>query len=90
MIVETFLDGAGPVYERAAERGRMLPPGVRYVESWVNEGLDGCFQLVETDDPGLLDSWLAAWSDLVRFEAVPVIGSAEAGKRALEASGGGR
>ena len=83
MVVERFTQGARPVYERAAEHGRMLPPGLAYVDSWVDEGLARCFQLVETDDPALFDSWIAAWSDLAEFEVVPVIGSAEAAERAL-------
>ena len=61
----------------------MLPPGLRYVDSWVAERLDRCFQLVETDDPSLLDEWTAEWSDLVTFEVVPVLGSAEAAALAL-------
>ena len=52
MVIETFTKGPGPVYERARDRGRMLPDGLRYVESWVEEGLGRCFQLMETDDPG--------------------------------------
>jgi hypothetical protein len=83
MVVETYRHGPGPVYARAAERGRMLPPGLEYVESWVDErSLDRCFQLMETDDASLFDAWIAAWSDLVEFEIVPVIGSAEAAGRA--------
>lgn len=83
MVVETFTRGARPVYERAAARGRMLPPGLAYVESWVDEGLERCFQVMETDDPALLETWIAEWSDLAAFEIVPVIGSAEAAARAL-------
>jgi hypothetical protein len=86
MVVERFLHGARPVYERAAERGRLLPPGLVYVDSWVGERLDRCFQLMETDDPGLLEAWTAAWSDLAEFEVVPVLGSAEASARALAGS----
>jgi hypothetical protein len=83
MVVETFLDGPQPVYERAAERGRMLPPGLVYVDSWIDERtLDRCFQLMETDDPSLFDVWIAQWRDLAEFEVVPVIGSAEAAARA--------
>ena len=37
-----------------------------------------CFQLMRTDDPSLFDAWTAAWSDLVRFEVIPVRSSAEA------------
>ncbi len=83
MVIETFVRGARPVYERAAENGRMLPPGLRYVDSWVGERLDRCFQLMETEDPSLLDRWMTRWSDLVSFEVVPLIGSTEAARRAL-------
>jgi Protein of unknown function (DUF3303) len=79
MVVETYPHGPEAVYERVAERGRMLPSGLRYVESWIDERTLGrCFQLMETDEPRLLDEWVAAWSDLVDFEIVPVISSAEA------------
>jgi Protein of unknown function (DUF3303) len=83
MVIERFVHGARPVYERAAERGRMLPEGLLYVDSWIDESLDRCFQLMETDDPCLFDQWIANWSDLGEFEIVPVIGSAEASARAL-------
>ncbi len=83
MVVERFTQGARPVYERAADRGRMLPPGLVYVDSWIDESLGRCFQLMETDDLALLDAWIARWSDLAEFEVVPVIGSAEAAERAL-------
>jgi uncharacterized protein DUF3303 len=73
MVVETYTNGPEPVYRRAAERGRMLPPGLRYVESWVvdDDALDRCFQLMETDDPALFDVWTAAWSDLARIGILP-------------------
>jgi hypothetical protein len=83
MVVERFVAGARPVYERAAERGRMLPEGLVYLDSWVDERLDRCFQLMETEDPGLFDAWISAWGDLAEFEVVPVLGSAEASERAL-------
>jgi hypothetical protein len=83
MVIETYLHGAAPVYERAAARGRMLPDGLRYVDSWVEEStLERCFQLMETDDASLFGEWTAAWSDLAEFEIVPVVGSAEAADRA--------
>jgi hypothetical protein len=83
MVVERFLHGPRPVYERAAERGRMLPPGLVYVDSWVDERLDRCFQLMETGDPGLFEEWTAAWGDLAEFEVVPVLASSEAAAQAL-------
>jgi Domain of unknown function (DUF3303) len=82
MVIETFTRGARPVYERAAERGRMLPAGLEYVDSWIDERtLDRCFQLMETEDPSLFDGWIATWSDLAEFEVVPVIDSAAAAAR---------
>ena len=84
MVVERFVRGARPVYERAAERGRMLPDGLVYVDSWVDARLDRCFQLMETDDPTLFDQWFAAWEDLTEFEVYPVLSSAQAAERALD------
>ena len=83
MVIERFRHGAGPIYRRAAERGRLLPDGLRYLDSWVDERLERCFQVMETDDPGLLDQWTAHWSDLVDFEIVPVVDSGEARRRVL-------
>jgi uncharacterized protein DUF3303 len=83
MVIEKFTKGAAPVYRRAADQGRLLPDGVVYVDSWVDERLDRCFQLMETDDAALLDEWTARWSDLAEFEVVPVLTSAEAGERVL-------
>jgi hypothetical protein len=83
MVVERYPHGAAPVYQRAAESGRLLPAGLTYVDSWIDERLDRCFQLMETDDPRLLDEWISLWSDIVDFEVVPVIGSADAAARVL-------
>ena len=90
MVIETYRSGPGPVYARAAERGRMLPPGLRFVDSWVDaDRLDRCFQLMETDDPDTFQAWIAAWADLVAFEVVPVVDSAAAAARSGAASGPG-
>jgi hypothetical protein len=82
MVVERFTQGPGPIYERAARHGRLLPDGLEYLDSWVDERLDRCFQLMETDDVRLLHEWTGRWSDLAEFEIVPVITSAEASARA--------
>ena len=83
LVIETYLHGAAPVYERAAARGRLLPPGLLYIESWIDAlNLSRCFQLMETDDQSLFQPWTAQWQDLVSFEVVPVINSIEAASRA--------
>ena len=79
VVVERYREGPEPVYRRLAERGRMLPDRLAYLDSWVAvPDRDRCFQLMETDDPALFDEWIAAWDDLVEFEVVPVVRSQDA------------
>lgn len=79
MIVEHFRNrDPVPVYQRFRDRGRLAPEGLSYVSSWVDEKLERCFQLMETDDRRLLDEWIANWSDLVEFEVYVVMSSSEA------------
>jgi hypothetical protein len=59
----------------------MAPEGLQYVSSVVTADGSRCYQLMECDDRSLLDRWIAAWSDIVAFEVLPVIGSAEAAAR---------
>jgi Domain of unknown function (DUF3303) len=87
MVVETFRNGDPvPVYRRFRERGRLAPEGVNYVSSWVDEKLERCFQLMETDTRLLLDEWIAHWTDLVEFEVYAVLSSAEAAERVMQRS----
>lgn len=82
MIIEHFKDqDPAPVYRRFRDRGRLAPEGLQYVSSWVDEKLERCFQLMETDQPEHLEQWVANWKDLVEFEVYPVISSAEAAER---------
>ena len=82
MVVERFKGGDPvPVYRRFRDHGRLAPAGLEYVSSWVDTTLQRCYQLMETDNPALLDEWMARWSDIVDFEVHPVISSAEAVKR---------
>lgn len=80
MIVERFKD-APAIYARLRERGRLMPDGLVYVDSWIDESLSTCFQLMETGDRALLDEWIAQWSDLMEFEIWPVISSRQAAAR---------
>ena len=81
MVVERFREpGAAAVYARARERGRMMPDGLQYVDSWVDASFGRCFQLMACDDLSLLMAWIGRWSDLVDFEVVPVVTSAEAAR----------
>jgi len=81
MVVERFEDGdMAPVYRRLAERGRMLPDGVRYVASWVAADFSACWQVMECEDPAQLDVWMTVWAGAgVRFEnVIPVLTSEDA------------
>jgi hypothetical protein len=61
MVIETFRGGdAVPVYRRFRDHGRLAPEGLRYVASWVTEDLRRCYQVMECDDPALLERWMAA------------------------------
>ena len=82
MVIENFKNqDAVPVYRRFRDQGRLAPAGLSYVSSWVNDKLDRCYQLMETEDRALLDQWMANWSDLVDFEVYPVISSKEAAEK---------
>jgi Protein of unknown function (DUF3303) len=73
MVVERFTPVAAvEIYRRVREEGRSIPEGLRYLDSWVRADLRGCYQLMECDDPVLLQEWIASWDDLGEFEVVPV------------------
>jgi hypothetical protein len=75
MVIERFRDNdMTPVYRRLAERGRGLPEGLRFVDSWVEAGFGRCFQLMECDDALRLQQWVLHWRGTgVTFEIVPVV-----------------
>ena len=79
MIVERFKNkNPLPVYQRFLDKGRLAPDGLIYVSSWVDTNFHICFQIMETDDPKLIDLWISNWSDIVDFEVFPIIPSKEA------------
>jgi hypothetical protein len=78
MVIEHFRNGEPqPVHERFARRGRMLPDGVTYHGSWIDPDRGRCFQVMEADGAAPLEPWISAWSDIVDFEVVPVLTSAD-------------
>jgi len=82
LVIEHFRNGnPRPVYARFRAQGRLAPDGLRYIGSWVTEDLATCYQVMACDDRALLDAWMARWADLVDFEVVPVVSSAEAAAR---------
>jgi hypothetical protein len=78
MIIERFRNrDPKPIYRRLRDQGRHMPDGLTYVSSWIEPNFDRCFQVMECDDLRLLQQWIAQWSDLMEFEVVPVLTSAE-------------
>jgi len=76
MVIEKFKNrNARAIYRRSREQGRMLPDGLRYVDSWVESNFDRCFQLMECDDPRLFQQWVIQWQDIIDFEITPVVPS---------------
>ena len=79
MIVENFRDGnPDPVYRRFRDQGRLAPEGLTYVSSWVTQDFAHCYQIMESDGRGPLDEWVGRWADLIDFEVMPVVTSADA------------
>jgi hypothetical protein len=74
MVIEEFRNqDAKSVYRRFHQKGRLMPDGLAFVNSWVAADLGRCFQLMECDDVTLLQKWIVEWSDLIAFEIVPVV-----------------
>ncbi len=77
MVIERFksAEAVAAAYRRLGEQGRLMPEGLRYIDSWIEPDFGRCFLLAETDDPRLIQEWVLAWHDLVDFEVVPVVAS---------------
>ena len=85
MIIERFhADKVKELYKRFDEKGRMMPEGVEYINSWINEDVTVCYQVMEAASITQLHEWIANWKDLVDFEIIPVISSAEAKNRLVK------
>ena len=82
MVVEHFKpETRAAMAERFQTKGRMLPDGVIYHASWMETNGARCYQVMEAPGRDWLDEWIVRWSDLVDFEVVPVLTSADYWKR---------
>ena len=71
MVVETFFPGCKTkIYGRFHTKGRMLPDGLMYLNSWLEKDGDRCFQLMETNDSSLFQVWFENWKDLGKIEVI--------------------
>ena len=84
MVIEHFRPGKiKELYKRFDEKGRMAPEGVNYLNSWIDENIETCYQIMESPSEQKLKEWTSKWEDLVDFEVIPVITSAEAKARVM-------
>ena len=82
LVIENFRNGDPiPVYQRFRAEGRLAPEGLGYITSWITEDMTRCYQIMEAADRGFLEQWMAQWSDLIDFEVMPVLASAEVQRR---------
>ena len=78
MVIEHFPEGKiKDIYRRFQDKGRMMPEGLKYIDSWISADLEQCFQLIECDDPSLFQAWILHWRDLSKFEIIPIVPSKE-------------
>jgi hypothetical protein len=77
MVIERFKDNDMlPIYKRLRDEGRMLPDGLKYVDSWVEPNFGRCFQVMECDDLRLFQQWVLSWRGAgALLEIVPVVSS---------------
>jgi hypothetical protein len=85
MIIETFHPGKVKLlYQRFEEKGRQLPAGVHYINSWIDKKLETCYQVMESDSELKLQEWVQLWADLSDFQINPVFTSEEVKEKVLE------
>jgi hypothetical protein len=79
MVIERFeRNDMVPIYKRLEQKGRQLPEGLAYVDSWIEANFSRCFQLMECADTRLLQEWVLGWRGTgAAFEIVPVVPSRE-------------
>lgn len=79
MIIEHFKDNDMiPIYRQVRDGSRLLPNGLKVIDSWVEPNFSRCFQLMECDDLRLFQQWVLEWRGFgVTIEVIPVVNSVE-------------
>jgi hypothetical protein len=85
MIIEKFYpEKIKAVYERFEKKGRLMPEGLSYLNSWIDADLTTCYQVMETSDEQKIHEWISNWNDLANFEVIPVLTSRQAKIKVFE------
>jgi hypothetical protein len=84
MIIEHFHPGkAKEIYSNLDKTGRKIPDGVHYINSWIDENLTICYQVMESDSDEKIQEWVNMNKGPVDYEVIKVITSAQAKEKAL-------
>ena len=76
MVVEHFKDDKNKdIYPLLPKKSRIMPDGLKYLDSWISTDFSRCFQLIECDDTDLFQEWVSQWQDLFELEIIPVVTS---------------
>ena len=74
MSTYTFEPGQrNEVIRRRLEKGTGAPEGVKIIGEWFYLGGQKGFMLFEAHDPKVMVAMTMAWSDLMKFDTVPVM-----------------
>lgn len=85
LVIENYKPGkTSEIYQRFPKHGRMLADKVQYIDCWVEENLQICYQIMKSKGLEKLNGWMEHWNDLVNFEIIPVLSSEEATEKAKE------
>jgi hypothetical protein len=79
MVIERFKDNdMVPIYQQVRDGSRMLPEGLKYVDSWVEPNFSRCFQVMECEDLRLFQKWVLEWRGFgATIEIIPVVPSSD-------------
>ena len=82
LVIEKFKD-TKEVYKRVREKGRMMPKGMTYVDSWVSLDGNTCWQINDCENEEQLHEWVSHWKDVCDCECIPVITSHEMSEKMM-------
>ncbi len=74
MGIATYdIDKRDEIVKRRLAKGRMTPKGMKVLGEWSTFGGGRMFILTEVSDPQVAFESTWPWSDLLKFEIIPVI-----------------
>ena len=84
MVIEHFHpDKIKELYERFDKKGRLMPNGVHYINSWTDTKVETCYQIMESESEEKLNEWIDNWKDFADFVIIPVLSSEQAREKVL-------